>query len=133
MIINSVGGAKMNNNKKKSKLLIISAVLGVAYSLYLIFYFSDVSEQNIGGAIAATLVLPHMICTAIASIFNVVAVVTNTSGFALTGGILYSVAAVLFIVYGFFLVPMIVLSFIGFTKLKETKLLEDNRTESDAL
>lgn len=113
--------------KGKSKILIVSAVLGIVYSIYLITYFSgSMSETNsvsesIGGAIATALVMPHMICVVLATIFNSVGALRNKAGFALTGAILYSVGGVLFLMYMPFVIPMIILSFIGYSKLNKIK------------
>lgn len=113
----------MKIKKKRSVALIIAAVLGVLYSIYIITYFSGAiagtqsGAEAIGGAIATALVTPHMICVVIAAIFNSVACLTNKRGFALTGAILYSVGAVLFLMYALFVVPSIILSFIGYAKL----------------
>lgn len=113
--------------KGKSKALIVSAVLGVAYSIYLITYFSGaMSDANstgeaLGGAIATALVMPHMICVVLAAIFNVIGALANKSGFALTGAILYCVGGVIFLMYMPFVLPMMILSFIGYSKVKKIK------------
>ncbi len=115
----------MKSKKKKSVALIISAALGVLYSIYIISYFSGAvggassGSEALGGAIATALATPHMICVVIAAIFNVIAALTNKRGFALTGAILYCVGAVLFLMYGMFVVPSIILSFIGYAKLRK--------------
>lgn len=116
----------------KSKALIISAILGTVYSLYLIVHFSgtmsgDVSDtEAIGGAIATMLVTPHIIVVVLSTIFNILAVALKKMGFALTSGILYSVAGVLMIMYLPFVIPMIILSFIGYSKMKKVKSTELN-------
>ncbi|WP_125153220.1 hypothetical protein [Clostridium rectalis] len=110
---------------KKSKVLIISAVLGIIYSIYLISYFggaafgSNNSTEALGGAIATALVTPHMICVVLAAIFNTLGAFLNKAGFALTGAILYCVAGVVFIMYIMFVIPMIILSFIGYRGVKK--------------
>lgn len=109
--------------KKHSKLLLISAIIGTLYAIYLIVYFStgissNDSAEAVGAVIATALVIPHMILVILAAIFNWVAYGTNKRGLALTGGILYSVAGVLFLLYILFVVPSIVLSFVGYAKLK---------------
>ncbi len=106
-------------SKKKSKALIISSILGILYAVYLIVYFAGASSDNLGGALATTIVMPHMVCVVIAAIFNLASAITNKRGFALTSAILYSVAAVLFVMYALFVVPMIILSFVGFANLKK--------------
>ncbi|AJA42669.1 hypothetical protein phiCT9441A_57 (endogenous virus) [Clostridium phage phiCT9441A] len=117
---------------KRSKLLLISAILGALYSVYLIWHFgggifgSKDGVELAGAAIATALVTPHMILVVLATIFNWVAYFSNKRGFALTGAILYSVAGVIFMLYIMFVIPSIVLSFIGYAKLK--KIIESNKT-----
>lgn len=111
----------------KSKALIASSVLGILYSLFLIVNFfgssGDISDaEAIGGAIATALVMPHMILVVLATIFNVLSVTLEKSAFALTSGILYSVGGVLFLLYLVFVIPMIVLSFVGYSKMRKAKV-----------
>lgn len=114
---------------KKSKALVISAVLGIIYSIYLVSYFGGTifgagsGAEAVGGAIATALVTPHMICIVLATIFNTLGAFLNKSGFALTGAILYCVGGVVFIMYIFFVIPMIVLSFVGYGKVKKNMIL----------
>ena len=111
--------------QKKNVLLIISAILGLAYTIYLIVYFTGANAgtssdaEAVGTALATALVLPHLILVALGTIFNIIAVFTNKRGLALTAGILYAVGALFFLVYALFVVPMIVLSFVGFAQLKK--------------
>lgn len=119
-------------NIKRSKLLLISAILGAMYSVYLITYFgggifsSKDAAEAVGSAIATALVTPHMVLVVLATIFNWVAYFSNKRGFALTGAILYSVGGVIFILYIIFVIPSIILSFIGYAKLK--KIIEVNNS-----
>lgn len=113
----------MKIRKKRSWALIISAVLGLAYSIYIVTYFSGLlnADQSgaefAGSAIATALVTPHMVCVVLATIFNIIAALGNKRGFALVGAILYCVAAVVFLMYALFVLPSIVLSFIGYARL----------------
>lgn len=109
---------------RHSKALLVSGVLGALYAIYLISHFSgaitgSTGATQVGAAIATALVTPHMILVVLAAIFNWVAYFTNKRGFALTAGILYSVGGVIFILYILFVVPSLVLSFVGYTKLKK--------------
>lgn len=113
---------------KRSKLLLISAIIGTLYSIYVVTYFAGVGgdgdvAKSIGGAIATALVMPHMILVVLATIFNWLGYSGNKRGFALTGAILYTVAGVAFPLYLMFVVPSLVLSFIGFAKLKQINSL----------
>lgn len=108
----------------KSALLLISAILGVAYAGYCIIYWSGTLSstsgwETVGAGIATALVMPHMICAILAAIFNVLGWGLNSRGLALTGAILYAVAAALFPMYALFVVVQMILSFIGFATLKK--------------
>lgn len=108
---------------KHSKALLISGILGALYSIYLIYYFSQATmgskgAEQVGAALATAIVTPHMILVVLATIFNWVGYFTNKRGFALTAGILYSVGGVIFLLYILFVVPSIVLSFVGYANLK---------------
>lgn len=111
--------------KKLSKLLLISLIIGVAYLVYSVVYWtgtagsgSDAAEQ-IGSGIATALVMPHLICTALAVLFNALGLFMKKRGFALTGAILYTVALVLFPMYFMFVIIEMILSYIGFAKMKK--------------
>lgn len=111
--------------KKKNILLLIALILGVAYLIYVITYFSgalssDGSDSEvIAAGLASLLVGPHIVATLIAVVFNALGYFMNKRGFALTGGILYIVAGVLFVPYIVFVLVQAVLSFIGYTKIKK--------------
>lgn len=110
--------------KKKSVLLLISAILGMIYAIYSIVYWTGVNSgvsgwEALGSGIATALVMPHMICAVLAAIFNVLGWALSSRGLALTGAILYAVAAALFPMYAFFVLVQMILSFIGFAKLKK--------------
>lgn len=105
---------------KKSKCLIASSILGVLYTIYLISYFGGaIGEDAIAGSLATALVTPHMLLIALATIFVIIATFTNKAGFALTAGILYACGGVIFLLYIIFVIPMIVLSFVGYAKVKK--------------
>lgn len=110
---------------KRSKLLLISAILGTLYLIYIISYFSgnmtgsQGDAERAGAAIATALVMPHMILVLIAVIFNWVGYLGNKRWAALTGAILYAVGGALFIIYLFFVLPSMILSFVGYAKLKK--------------
>lgn len=110
--------------KKKSVLLLISAILGVLYAIYSVTYWMGASAgmsgaAAVGAGIATVLTMPHTICAILAAIFNVLGWAMSSRGFALTGAILYAVAAVLFPIYAMFVLIQMILSFVGFAKLKK--------------
>lgn len=108
--------------KKLSICLLISLIIGVLYLIYSAVYWSgaagsglDAYEQ-IGSGIAAALVMPHLLATLIAVIFNALGLIMKKRAFALAGAILYSVAVVLFPMYFMFVIIEIILSFIGYAR-----------------
>jgi len=110
---------------KKSKLLLVNCVLATLYSVYLVYMFANGYEgttsaaEQAGASIAMMLIAPHAFVTILGMIFGWLAYVMNKTGFALTSAILYSVAAGLFILYAPFLLPMIVIGFIAYSKVKK--------------
>ena len=116
--------------RKKSRLLLISGIIALAYLVYIIGYMISTSNNltagntaeslgaAIGTSLAMAMITPHVIAVVIAFIFNALAWALSKPGFALTAGILYAVAAVLMFVYAFFVLPSLVLSFVGYAKLK---------------
>jgi cytochrome bd-type quinol oxidase subunit 2 len=114
---------------KKSKLLLVNSILATLYSVYLIANFANAfadttsAAEQAGASIAMMLVAPHAFVTVLGMIFGWLAYVMNKTGFALTSAILYSVAAGLFILYAPFLLPMIVIGFIAYSKVKKVNKL----------
>ncbi len=118
------GSSEREKSNRKSVLLLISAILGVAYAIYSIVYWAGAAASTsgweaVGAGIATALVMPHLICAVLAAIFNVLGWAMSSRGLALTGAILYAVAAALFPMYAFFVLVQVILSFIGFAKLKK--------------
>jgi hypothetical protein len=109
----------------RSKAAFVGAFLGVAYAVYSVWYWigatADVGSdaEAFGAAIATALVLPHMLVTVLGAIFAVIGFFTRKAGLTLTGAILFSVAAVLFFLYAAFLIPSIVLGFVGYANQKK--------------
>lgn len=123
--------------KFKSKVVFTSAILGTLYAIYLLVYFTGAisgseGAEQIGASIAAALVAPHMALVILAVIFNWVSFFANKSWATLTSGILYSVAGVIFLLYIVFVIPMIILSFVGMSKVSKInkKKLEAEQTIS---
>ncbi|APF27707.1 putative membrane protein [Clostridium sporogenes] len=109
--------------KKRSKAFFTSIILATIYLIYIISYFygilgdGDTAEQ-IGSGLAAALVTPHIVVLAISVMFGWLAFGLSSSGFALTASILYTVAGVMFIPYIFFVIPSIILGFVGYANQK---------------
>ena len=110
---------------KRNVLFLISAIIGTLYLAYIIYYFFSAntgaadSTEALGAGIATALVLPHMILLLLAVIFNWLGWARSIKWAALVGAILYSVAALLFLLYAVFVLVEIVLSFVGYAKLRK--------------
>lgn len=111
---------------KKNVLLLVSLVLGALYVIYSLWYWfgggaasqagADSASQA-GAGLAAVIVMPHLALTVLAVVFNALGLFMNKAGFALTAGILYAVAMVLFPVYFFFVIVEMTLCFVAYAKL----------------
>lgn len=106
--------------KNRSKVLFIGSLLSTIYVVYLIIYFSSSQSTDptvaLAEAFAASLVAPHLVVMGLGAIFSWIGFGLRKAGFALVGAILYSVAAIIFLVYAPLCIPMIVLGFVGYTK-----------------
>lgn len=103
---------------KRSKLLLVSGILGTLYVIYLIGYFGNAATTDASGAIATALVTPHLALTCIAVVFNWLGFALKARWAALVAGILYAVAMVLFIVYFMFVIIEMILCFVAYGKMK---------------
>ena len=136
---------------KKSKCLLISWILGVLYALYLIGYigvlyalyligyivntnaFMTETAEAIGAGITTVIIMPHLICTVLAVTFNILGWAMNKRGFALTGAILYTVALVLMPLYFMFVMIQMILSYVGFAKLKTITAANADQTANSEI
>lgn len=109
---------------KRSKLLLVAGILGTAYLIYLVSYFSSgvVSSEGaeaIGAGIAAALVAPHMLCVGIAVIFNWLGWALKARWAALVAGIMYAVSIICMFLYAMFVVLEMIFCFVAFAKMKQ--------------
>ncbi|MDO4198445.1 MAG: hypothetical protein Q4D13_05605 [Erysipelotrichaceae bacterium] len=111
---------------KRNVLLLISAIIGTIYGIYLIAYFTGAvsgssGTEQAGAALAGVLVMPHMAMVWIALIFNWLGYIFKLRWAALVAGILYAVSMVLFFVYFMFVVVEMILCFIAYAKMKKVE------------
>ncbi len=110
--------------KKRSVWLLISVLLASLYSIYLISYFtgtvsSTSGMEQVGGAIATAIVMPHMIVFIVGAIFGWIGYFLKASWSALVAAILYSVATLFFLLYAMFGIPILIFGFIGYVNQKK--------------
>jgi hypothetical protein len=100
--------------KGRSKSLFVGTVIALLYTIYIIGYMastgeavsSDDSAEAVGTGLAMLLILPHVTLTVVGTLFGVIA-------------FFWAVAAATFILYAAFLIPSIVLGFVGYTAQKK--------------
>lgn len=110
--------------KERSKVLFVSSFVTTAYVVYLMVHFGSsifVSDgaEALGGALATAMVTPHMLFVGLGVVFSWIGFFFRKSWAALVAAILYCVGAMLFLLYALFVVPSIILGFIGFSKQKK--------------
>lgn len=118
---------------RRSKCLLISAIIGSLYFCYLAIYFSGgmTASSNVwealGAGIAAQIVMPHIMAVAVAVTFNWIAWAKNAQWAAITSCVLYGMSALVFILYGVFVLPEMALSFAGIFMIRNIKIdLDEN-------
>lgn len=110
--------------KGRSKALFIGTLIATLYGIYLISHFasamsSGTGAEQVGGAIATALVTPHMVCVWLGIIFGWLGFFMKASWAALVAAIMFSVGAVIFLLYALFLIPSIILGFIGYANQRK--------------
>ena len=106
--------------KRAKDLLEIAMAITIAVLIYYVFHFGNfISKEEVAGAIAIMLVLPHVLLVVIALLFNVLGRTMNSPGFALTSGILYLVSIVFMPIYFIFVIAQSVLCFVAYGRMKK--------------
>ncbi len=96
---------------------LLCLILTVAYAVYIIGYFSNVSAENLGGALATAIVTPHMVCVAVAAVMSIIGFFGKARWAFLVTGIMLVVAAVIFLAYAAFVVIQAILAFIAYARM----------------
>lgn len=127
--------------KKRSLALFLALAIGILYYGFCSKYFFGATVETaqtgdaatfVGSAIAGVLVTPHIALGWIAVVLNLIAFLANSRGCALATVILYAVSAVLFFMYALFIIPEIILSIIGYVRLKKINAKNKERDERKA-
>ena len=121
----------------KSKILFISSLLGLAYTAFLsVHFFSGVGNAEteielMAGIFTLAFMIPHIISVALGTLLCILAFFLNARWLAITAGISFVVAAVLFMLYGLFVLPMIVLCFVGAAMAGKIKIAQHDKMMED--
>lgn len=103
---------------RRRVLTIIAFIVGLAYLIYCASYWAPVlMNDGLVGGLAFQLVLPHIICTVVATVFCALALFLGKPWWDLAAGILYTVAIILFPAYWVFVVIPAIFSFLGFARM----------------
>lgn len=109
--------------KKRSKLLLITNVFGVAVTLLIIKQFaggitSGNNGEQVGAILSTVVVLPYMLSMVLANLFGILGYIYNAKGFIMASGVLYCVCMALFIPYFMFALPQAIMSFVSYANVK---------------
>ena len=115
---------------KRNKLLFISFILAITYMLYSVCYwFSCIQTRNsldiLGSTLALKIILPHLVLSLLATIFNGVTLFLNNRNFALISSLFFLLALAVFPLYFIFVILQTTLCLIAFFKMKKV-LIEMN-------
>lgn len=109
---------------KKSKALFAGWILLVLYLIFLAYIiYSTLSNTEdelafvLGVSISYMIILPHLFFVLLALFFNILGWSMNLRWAALTGGILYAIAALNRMIFSPFVLLQIILSFVGFVTI----------------
>lgn len=105
--------------KPKGKIFgALATILTVVYAIYIVSYFGSAGMEDLGGALAAMLVTPHMVCVVVAAAFSLVGLFATKRWAILVAGILMAVAAALFPAYASLVIVQSILFFISYARMK---------------
>lgn len=99
---------------KFSWCLLISFLIGLAYLIFSAAYWTQAAGSNLGGALAVTMVYPHLICLFLAVVLNFLGVTLRNTWVAMVAAILYTIALFLFPMYWMFVIAEAILCWVAF-------------------
>lgn len=114
--------------KRRSKLLFVTAILALAYGIYIISYVVNAnatagdSAEKVGSALATALLTPHMVVMVLGAIFCWLGFFLKANWGALVGAILFCVGLLFMPLYFMFSVPLLILAFISYSKQKKINI-----------
>ncbi|SCX08421.1 hypothetical protein [Candidatus Aquiluna sp. UB-MaderosW2red] len=115
--------------KTRPIISVITMLLGLGYAILVTTStgsaFGDAAAEGdaeaIGAGLGVALLLPHILLTWLAVVFNILGYFTRVPGFTLTAAIIYTVAAFLGFFNIIFLIPIVILAFISWVQEKKRK------------
>ena len=108
--------------KRKGRITgFLAMILTALYALYIFSYFYGVGMDSLGGYIAMQIVMPHMVCVAVATIFVCIGFFGRKRWAMLTAGILLVVSAAVMMSYAPMVIVQAVLCFISYARMGSYK------------
>lgn len=109
---------------KKSKLSLVAMIIGIVVAVQEIiemqgFYNTSNGAALIGVSIAAQMIVPSIVCLALAVILNIIGWLLVNKTLTLISAIIYTLAVVVFPAWGFVAIPSAILQFIAFGILRK--------------
>lgn len=92
-------------------------LLTVLYAIRIISHFGGLGMDSLTGYIANAIVMPHMLCVAIAAAFSLVGFFGKKRWAMLTSGILMAASAVLMTMYAQMVIVQTILFFISYARM----------------
>ena len=124
--------------EKKNVCLIISVIIAVIWVFVGISTMISVGEplendaenledvgEQVGTAIGMALMMPYLIVSSIGALLHTIGGFVYKKGLVLAGMIVECVSLMLGITWGFGVIPAIILGFIGYSKMKNDKSIDN--------
>lgn len=111
---------------KRSKLSLVAMILGAIGVLIMstAVLGSDVSgetAESVGTMIGLGIVMPSVITSIVGFILNVIGYFTKNRTMTLISAIFYTLGLILMPLWGFVVIPSMILQYIAFAKMKKTE------------
>lgn len=110
---------------KKSKLSLIAMILGLIATIFIVSAMSgnDISgdsAESVGTIIGLGIVMPSAICSIVGFILNIIGYFTKSRAVTLISAIFYTLGLILMPLWGFVVIPSMILQYIAFAKMKKS-------------
>lgn len=99
----------------------LAMLLTVIYAIYILSYFGGMFLDTFTGYLATIMVMPHLLCVTLGTIFVCIGFLGKKRWAMLTAGILLAVSAVLMMTYAPMVIVQAVLCFISYARMGSYK------------
>lgn len=99
----------------------LAMLLTVIYAIFILSYFGSMFLDTFTGYLATVMVMPHLLCVTLGTIFVCIGFLGKKRWAMLTAGILLAVSAVLMMSYAPMVIVQAVLCFISYARMGSYK------------